>query len=91
MNWTRFGQAEHHAQGFDQTGLGQPGNADQEDVAARQQRDQGFLDHALLAEDRPADLRAHPAEALDRGLDLVRIAVSSFIDYSSTRRTILPI
>ena len=35
-----LGEAEHDAQSLDQTGLGEPGNADQQDVAARQQRDQ---------------------------------------------------
>ena len=64
-------EPEHHAQGLDQPGLGEARHADQQHVAAGQQRGQRFLDHLLLAEDRPADFVAHPAEAFDRGLDLV--------------------
>ena len=51
-------EAEHHAQRLDQLGLGEPGNADQQRVAAGEQRHQRALDHGLLAEDDAADAGA---------------------------------
>jgi hypothetical protein len=66
-----LGQPEHHAEGLDQPGLGEPGHADQQHMTAREQRDKRFLDDAFLAEDRAPDLAAHPREALDGRLDLV--------------------
>ena len=48
-------EAEHDAQRFDQLGLGEAGHADQQRVAAGEQRHQRALDHAFLAEDDPAD------------------------------------
>ena len=53
-------QAEHDAERLDQLGLGEAGNADQQRVAAGQQRDQRALDHAFLAEDDPADAVPDP-------------------------------
>ena len=51
-----LGEAQHHAQGLGEAGLGQSRHADQQRVATRQERDQRVLDHAFLAEDDPADL-----------------------------------
>ena len=50
--------------------LARPGHADQQRVAARQQRDQGLLDHLALAEDDLADALADLAQALAERLDL---------------------
>ncbi len=48
-------EAEHDAERFDELGLGKARNADQQRVAACEQRDQRALDDAFLAEDHPAD------------------------------------
>ena len=57
-------EAEHDAQRLDQPRLGEAGHADQQRMAAGQQRDQGLIDHLALAEDDVADLLAHSAEPL---------------------------
>ena len=56
-------QPEHDAQRLDQPALAQAGHADQQHVAAGEQRDQRLIHHLLLAEDHAADRRAHPADA----------------------------
>jgi hypothetical protein len=61
--------AEHLAQRIDQLGLGEARDADQEDVAARQDRDQRLLNRLLLAEDDLAKLPAHQVDALAEILD----------------------
>ena len=48
-------EAEHDAQRLDQLGLGEAGHADQQRMAAGQQRHQRAFDDAFLAEDDPAD------------------------------------
>ena len=48
-------EAEHGAHGLDQLGLGEAGNAEQEAMAAGQDRDERLLDHLVLAEDDGAD------------------------------------
>ena len=46
---------ERHAQGFNQLGLGETGNADQQRVASGQDRHQGVFNHAVLTEDDGRD------------------------------------
>ena len=50
--------------------LARPGHADQQRVAARQQRDQRLIDHRALAEDDAADALAHLPQALAERFDL---------------------
>ena len=57
------GEAQDDAQSLHQAALAQAGNTDQQDMAAGQQGDQGLIDHLGLAEDHPADRRAHPRDA----------------------------
>ena len=55
-------EAERDAHGLDQLGLGEAGHADQQRMAAGQDRDQRVFDHPVLAEDDGADgvlCRAH--------------------------------
>ena len=78
VHWMRLlVQAQHDAQCFDQPGLGQAGNADQQHVAAGQKRDQRQIDDLLLAEDDPADPVANdgeaPAQRFHLGQQLSRI------------------
>ena len=69
-------QAEHDRQRFDQLGLGQARHADQQHMAAGQQRDQGLLDHFALAEYYAFHAGPDPvqdfAELLQLGDGLVR-------------------
>ena len=64
------GEAEHGAERFHQPGLAQAGHADQQRVAAGQQRDQRLIDHLVLAEDDAADRGAHGGDARAERLDL---------------------
>ena len=48
-------QPENDAQRFDQLGLGKAGHADQQRMAAGQQRHQRAFDDALLAENHASD------------------------------------
>ena len=50
-------EPEHDAQRLDQLGLGETGHADEQRMAARQDRHQRLLDHLVLAEDDRADRR----------------------------------
>ena len=59
-------EPQHHAQRFDQAGLGQARHADQQPVTAGQQRHQNLLDHLVLAEDDLADAFADPGEQRGR-------------------------
>ncbi len=59
-------EAEHDAERLDQLGLGEAGHADQQRVAAGEQRDQRALDHAFLAEDDAADAVADPGDVGQR-------------------------
>ncbi len=63
-------EAENRAQSLDQSGLGETGDADQQRVAAAQQRDQGLLDYFALTKNDFADALTHQAEASAQGLDL---------------------
>ena len=64
VNCTRGVEAEHDAERLDELGLGEARHADQQAVAARQQRDQGAVDDAFLAED---DGMNRAARRLDQG------------------------
>ena len=70
VHWTRRSlEAKDHAQRLDQPGLGQARHADQQHVAAGQERDQGLIDDPLLAEDHPADAGPALAQAVaDRSI-----------------------
>ena len=71
VNCTRLvAKPEHDAQRLDQPALAEAGHADQQRVAAGQQRDQRLIDHLVLAEDHPSDRRTHPADARTERLDL---------------------
>ena len=59
-------QAEHRAERLDQPGLGEARRADEQAVAAAQDRDQRLLDHLLLADDAPRDHLARRAPAARR-------------------------
>ncbi len=48
---------EHLRDRADHQGLGQPGHADQQDVAAREDRREDLLDHILLTDDDLAQFR----------------------------------
>jgi hypothetical protein len=48
-------QAEHRAERLDEPRLAQAGHADEQQVAAREQRYQRFVDNPVLSEDDPAD------------------------------------
>ncbi len=63
-------EPEDRAERLDQPRLGEPGHADQQRVAAREQRDQGLLDHLGLTEDDLADALADELQALAQRLDL---------------------
>jgi len=63
-------QAEHGAERLDQLGLGQPRNADEQAVAAGQNRDEGAVDDRFLAVDHPADRLARLADARHCGVGL---------------------
>ena len=67
VNCTRLGvEAEHRAQGLDQLGLAEAGDADQQRVPAGQQGDERVLHHFLLAEDDAADPIRGPAAGVRR-------------------------
>ena len=61
-------EAEHGAEGFDELGLGEARNADEQAMTAGQQRDQSFLDDLRLAENDRFDRRPRRGDALQRGL-----------------------
>jgi hypothetical protein len=63
-------EPQNRAEGFDKPRLGEPGHADQQCVAARQQRDQGLLDDLGLAENDLTDALANQAQALAQRFDL---------------------
>ena len=75
---------------LDQPGLGQARHADQQRVAAGQQRDQGLLDHLALAENDRADTFAHEAEALAERVDLGdEIAPATWLWVPKTSRRLI--
>ncbi len=55
--------AKHHAEGLHQPALAQAGNPHQQDVATRQQCDQGLIDDVALAEDDMANGGANLSDA----------------------------
>ena len=73
VNWMRLEfKPEHRAERRDQLGLGKAGHADQQRVAAGENRKQRLFDNAFLAEDHLADFPADQgdfAECLFRGGD----------------------
>ena len=54
-------QVEHPGEGADQQRLGEAGHADEQGMAAAEDRHQDLFDHRLLADDDPPDLLLHPA------------------------------
>ncbi len=71
VNWMRRGgEAEDGAEGLDQLGLGETGNADEEAVAAGEDGDERPVDDDLLTVDDLADRRPRRPDPGDRGLDL---------------------
>ena len=63
---------EHHAERFDQAAFAQPRQPDQQHMAAAEEGDQGLVHNLLLAEDDPADRRAHRPDAVAERLYLVQ-------------------
>ena len=63
-------EAEDRAQGLDEPGLGEAGDADQQRVSAAQEGDQGLLDHFALTKDDFADALADEAQASAQRFDL---------------------
>ena len=59
-------EAEHDAERLDEFRLGEAGHADEQPVAARQDRDERFLDHRALAEDHRPDGGAGGREPVER-------------------------
>ena len=58
MNWIRLKlPPSTDGQGLDGQRLGQAGHALEQDVAAGQQADEQALEHRVLADDHPLDLR----------------------------------
>ena len=55
-------ETEHGAEGLDQLGLGEAGNADEEAVTAGEDGDEGAVDDGLLAVDDLADRGPRGAE-----------------------------
>ena len=71
VNWMRArGEAEDGAEGLDQLGLGEAGNADEQAVAAGEDGDQRPLDDGLLAVDDLADGGPRRPDPGDRGFGL---------------------
>ena len=62
--------AQHDAQSLDQLGLGEARDADQQQVAARQERNQGLIDDILLAINDLADRGARGPELGAQPLDV---------------------
>ena len=62
--------AQHDAQSLDQLGLGEAGDADQQQVAARQERNQRLIDDILLAINDLADRGARGPELGAQPLDV---------------------
>ena len=62
--------AQHDAQSLDQLGLGEAGDADQQQVAARQERNQGLIDDILLAINDLADRGARGPELGAQAFDV---------------------
>ena len=60
-------EAEHGAQRIDELGLGEAGHADEQAVAAGQQRDEHLLDDLRLAEDHRTDGGAGGGDPVERG------------------------
>ena len=56
-------------------GLGEPGDADQERVAAGQQRGEHAVHHLVLAHDALGDLGAEAGDRLGEALELLDIVV----------------
>ena len=64
MNWIALeGAAEHLGDGLDRQGLGEAGDALDQQVPAREQADEDALEHLVLARDDALDLEEG---ALDR-------------------------
>ena len=62
--------AQHDAQGLDQLGLGEAGNADQQQMAAGKECNQRLIDDILLAIDHLADGGAGGPELASQALDI---------------------
>ena len=68
-------EVQHLGQGVHDQGLGQPGDAGDDAVAAHEERDQHLLDHVVLPDDELAQLAHDPVAALVHALgqgDVVR-------------------
>jgi hypothetical protein len=63
-------ESEDRTQRLDQSRLGEAGDADQQPVAAGEQRDQRLIDDLALAEDDAADALADEGEAGAERFDL---------------------
>ncbi len=61
-------QPEHAAERLDELGLGETRHADEQAVAAGEQRDERLFDHLVLAEDHAADGLAGAADFVERPL-----------------------
>ena len=64
-------EPQHRPQRLDELGFGQTRHADQQAMAARQQRDERLLHHLLLAEDDLAHGGARGGDLLQRALSLL--------------------
>ena len=70
VNWMRLASSPRiRAQRLHQQGLGEARHADQQGMAAAEERDQGVLDHLLLAEDDGACRLVHALDTLAGRLD----------------------
>ena len=69
MNWTRrASRPEHGAERLDELRLGEARHADEQAVAAGQDRDQGQVDDLFLAEDDRVDGVPRAPDRLERRL-----------------------
>ena len=75
-------QPQHDGQRLHQLGLGQARHADQKAMAARQQGDQGLLDHIVLAEDHFAKSRRAPRRRFRRLFSSRAGALASMVSAS---------
>ena len=67
--WKAFGLKPHRTEGVDKQRLGETGHADQERMAAREDRDQRARDHLVLAVNDGCGGAMRLLHALGRGLD----------------------
>jgi hypothetical protein len=68
-------QVQRAADRADQQGLGDPRHADQQRVAAAEDRDQDLFDHLVLAHDHPRQLLLHTRALLAHRRDRGRVAL----------------